>query len=218
MYRSGWRYALAAADDRGWTTASGSGATAKARARTTKGRANSRITASRRGGQTGQGAEGTLAVRGCQKTGYLLLDRQQLDVEDERRVGRDRRPAGAAVGEVGRDGDSALAAHAHAHDALLEAGDDLARADPEGIRLVARVRIVEYGAVREAAAVHHRHGVAVGGQGARADHQLFGLHGAGGPAGVGGRTPDHTEQQHCRQESIHSQPSRRGRRRGPAAV
>src|SRR5207244_256936 len=61
-----------------------------------------------------------------------LLHVDQLDVEDQRGVGRDHaRRAALAVAERGRDGELALAPHLHPGDALVPALDDVGRADLE---------------------------------------------------------------------------------------
>src|SRR5205085_6239595 len=61
-----------------------------------------------------------------------LLHSDELDVEDERGVGRDRvAVAAAAVGHRRRDHERALAADLHARDAVVPARDRLARADRE---------------------------------------------------------------------------------------
>ena len=67
-------------------------------------------------------------------TGFALclLDFEQLDLENERRVGRNhRRKAPRSVAEVRRDGELAERAHLHARHALIPALDDLACAEPE---------------------------------------------------------------------------------------
>src|SRR6266496_1083848 len=78
-----------------------------------------------------------------------LLHAEQLDIEHQRGVGRDR-PAGAAraVAEIGRDDEGALAADFHPGDALIPALDDLPRAQAEGEGLAAVERAVEFGALR----------------------------------------------------------------------
>ena len=76
-----------------------------------------------------------------------LLDREQLDVERQRRVAGDAAVtserwrtdddalgAGLAVRERGRDGELALATDLHARDTLVPALDDLALTEAEGER------------------------------------------------------------------------------------
>src|SRR5215475_13840311 len=68
----------------------------------------------------------TLASTTC------LLDRQQLDVENQRGVGRND-PAGPArsIAELRRDDQRSLAADLHGGDPLVPAGDDALHADGE---------------------------------------------------------------------------------------
>src|SRR5438552_1481794 len=74
----------------------------------------------------------------------LSTDLQQLDLEDEGRVGRDgAREALGAVAQVRRDRELALAAHLHAQDALVPALYDHARAEREVERLLPVERAVE---------------------------------------------------------------------------
>src|SRR5512135_3422403 len=59
-----------------------------------------------------------------------LLDRQQLDVEDQRGIGRnDAAGAALSVAELRRDDQRSLAADLHGGDALIPAGDDALHAD-----------------------------------------------------------------------------------------
>src|SRR5690606_26241723 len=68
----------------------------------------------------------------------------QLDVEHQRRVGRDHAAdATLAIGHLRGDAQLAPAAFAHARHALLPAGDHLAATQREGEGLVAVVRTVE---------------------------------------------------------------------------
>src|SRR4051794_37395540 len=74
-----------------------------------------------------------------------LLNAKQFDVEDQRRVGRDRaRRAARTVAEIGRDRQGALAADLHAGDALVPALDHLVRPEAERERLAAIDRAVEF--------------------------------------------------------------------------
>src|SRR5258706_86413 len=60
-----------------------------------------------------------------------LLHVEQLDLEDERGVGRNRTLAARPIAQIGRDREPALAVHAHALNALVPAADDLALAQDE---------------------------------------------------------------------------------------
>src|SRR5437879_6295751 len=108
--------------------------------------------------------------------GWTLLYGVQRDVEQQRRVGRNRRAAAvAAVGEVGRNDEAAPSAHAHARDAPVPSLDHLSAAERKG---EARVR-VELGAlpgglagVVEPPGVRDRHGVARRGGGAAAEGEV----------------------------------------------
>src|SRR4051812_1749118 len=90
-------------------------------------------------------------------TARRLLHAEQVDDEDQRFSGLDDagRAAGA-VAQVRRDGQLAAAAHAHALDTLVPAGDDLAAAEREGEGLAAVPGGVELRAVgvRDAHVVH----------------------------------------------------------------
>src|SRR4051794_25813521 len=82
---------------------------------------------------------------------------EQVHDEDQRLIGADDAAGAAlAVGEVGRDRDPAPAAHAHAGDALVPAGDDLALAEPELEGVAAVPRGVELAAAlpRDADIMH----------------------------------------------------------------
>src|SRR6185437_13286659 len=74
-----------------------------------------------------------------------LVDFYQLDIEHQRREGRNH-PAGAAraVTQRGRDDQRALAAFLHAGDAFVPALDDLAAAEIELERLGTVERAVEF--------------------------------------------------------------------------
>src|SRR6266568_8312785 len=88
----------------------------------------------------------------------LSCDGEQLDLEHQRRVGRDSaREAARAVAELGRDGELALAAHLHALHALVPALDDLAGAELELEGIAAILAGVELLAVGEPARVVHGH-------------------------------------------------------------
>src|SRR5207302_552074 len=87
-------------------------------------------------------------------SGRSLLYVQQLHVELERRVRRDRaREAARAVGEVRRDQQLAAAADLHARDALVPALDHPPLAERERERLPAVARAVELLSVEEPARV-----------------------------------------------------------------
>src|SRR6516164_5835489 len=75
-----------------------------------------------------------------------LLHLQQVDVEDQGGVGRDRSPAGTAraVAELRWDDQRALAADLHAGHALVPTGDDLLGAERELEGLTAVERAVEF--------------------------------------------------------------------------
>src|SRR5579872_229508 len=87
-----------------------------------------------------------------------LVDREEVDDEDEGLVGCDDAVAGAArpVRERGRDGELPPAADAHAGDALIPARDHLALAEREAEGVAAVPRCVELltGAKRDAGVVH----------------------------------------------------------------
>ena len=92
-----------------------------------------------------------------------LVDAHKLRVEDERGVGGDDATDGAvAVGKVRLDGELALLADLHAHEALIPALDDLTLADSEAERLVAVAAGVELCTIREGAGVVNLDGVACG--------------------------------------------------------
>src|ERR1044071_2729263 len=74
-----------------------------------------------------------------------LVDLQEFDIEDQRRVRRDDTAGAArAVAELGRDDEGALAAALHAGDTLVPALDDLAAAQGEAEGLAAVDRAVEF--------------------------------------------------------------------------
>src|SRR6202035_1256061 len=74
-----------------------------------------------------------------------LFDVEELDVEDQRGVRRnDAAGAAAAVAELGRNDQRALAADLHGRDAFVPAANDLADADLERERLIAIDRRVEF--------------------------------------------------------------------------
>src|SRR5215471_14933610 len=95
------------------------------------------------------------------RSAITLLHLQELDVEDQGGVGRDRpgRAAGA-IAELWRDRQSPLAADLHAGHALVPAGDDLLGTERKLERLAAIDRAVELlalGAViRQPPGVVHR--------------------------------------------------------------
>src|SRR4029078_11900968 len=71
------------------------------------------------------------------------LDADELDVEHERGVRWDRAAAAGPVGQLGRGGQLALAADAHALDAEVPSFDHLARPEQELDRQAGVVRAVE---------------------------------------------------------------------------
>src|SRR5688572_14491459 len=73
----------------------------------------------------------------------LLDDLDQLDLEGEHRVRRDRTAAALAVTQVGRDPQRVLAADRHQGDALGPTRDDLVEAELG--RLATLVGAVEHG-------------------------------------------------------------------------
>src|SRR5687767_11940550 len=76
-----------------------------------------------------------------------LADVEQLDVEDERRVGRnDATGAAGAVPHAWRNRQRALTADLHPGHALIPAGNDLTATEPERERLVAIAGTVEFAA------------------------------------------------------------------------
>src|SRR5207302_9887286 len=110
-------------------------------------------------------------------------EREQLDLEHERRARRDDvararvlrvlREAALAVGELARDRELALAAHLHARDALVPALDDPALAEGELEGLLPVDRAVELLPVGEPARVVHGHGLAGLRGRALSDHQVL---------------------------------------------
>src|SRR5215472_13608631 len=88
-----------------------------------------------------RGATTTVRVRVAAGS---ALHVEQLDLEDQRRVGRDD-AAGAtrAVAELWRDDERALAADLHRGDPFVPAGDDLMLAERKLERLPAIERAVE---------------------------------------------------------------------------
>src|SRR5262245_48335340 len=77
-------------------------------------------------------------------TPAILPDAYEPDVEDERRVGGNAADGLIAVAEAGRNDQPALAADAHADDALVPALDHLAAAERERERTV-RVELPSFG-------------------------------------------------------------------------
>src|SRR5215472_13374693 len=110
----------------------------------------------------------------CQRAN-VALNPQQLDVEDQCRVGGDDAAGTArAVAELGRDDQRALAADLHAGDTFVPSLYHLPGAEPEAEWRAAIDRAVEFlalVAVRllQPAGVMHRHVVARRGFGAGAD-------------------------------------------------
>jgi hypothetical protein len=74
-----------------------------------------------------------------------LLDLKQLDVEDQCAVRRDPGHGTASVGKVCRDGQPALSANRHAHNADIPTLNNLALADLEGERRALLVGCVVLG-------------------------------------------------------------------------
>src|SRR5438552_152375 len=86
--------------------------------------------------------------------GRHSLDVNQLDIEQERRIGRDDVARTArAVAEFRRDCQFTPAAHLHAHHPFVPAFDDLADTDHELEWLAAITRTIELAAVRQRARV-----------------------------------------------------------------
>src|SRR6202161_1402201 len=84
------------------------------------------------------------AVRTNRAAVATLFDAEEFDAEDQGGVRRnDAAGAAAAVAELGRNDQRALAADLHGRDAFVPAGDDLMQADLELERLVAIDRGVE---------------------------------------------------------------------------
>src|SRR2546423_2286751 len=114
------------------------------------------------------------------------LHADQLDLEHERRVGRDDSRAGVRVGltlgavrERRGDDELALATRGHAGDTFIPSGNHLALADREVEGLVARATRVEHSAVRQPSGVLHGRVVACAGDGAGADLQVDRLEAVG---------------------------------------
>src|SRR5882724_10371363 len=90
-----------------------------------------------------------------------LLELEQLDLEHQRRVGRDHAAGAArAVTELGRDQQRALRPDLHAGNAFVPALDDLPVAEREGEGAAAIERAVELGALgavdpEPSGVVHH---------------------------------------------------------------
>ena len=109
------------------------------------------------------------APAGARHCGWLL-DREQLDVEDQRGIGRDARPTPRSVGQIRRDDQFTLAADLHGSDTLAPAFDDPVQR--EGDRLVALVGAVELGAVHQDSPIVHLDLVGRLGRGAVPFHQV----------------------------------------------
>src|SRR5262245_35017682 len=114
-------------------------------------------------------------------------DRQQLDLEHQGRVRRDRaRVTLLAVCELGRDGQPAQAADLHAGDPLIPAGDHLAGPELEAEARVAIPRAVELLATGQRADIVHGDTLAGDGAGASAFFQILDFelsaHGANCPS------------------------------------
>src|SRR4030095_15666733 len=82
-----------------------------------------------------------------------LLHSPELDVEHERRVGRNRTQALGAIRQLGRDGQLALAAHPHPLDTEAPASDPRADTERELDRRARVVGAVELRPIREPARV-----------------------------------------------------------------
>src|SRR6516225_3709402 len=95
------------------------------------------------------------------RTGGVLLDLEQFHLEDQGRVRRDHtRIALGAVGQLGWDGELALAADVHCTHTLVPPLDDLSLAEGELKRLLAH-RGVKYLAVSKPAGVINHHRIAL---------------------------------------------------------
>jgi len=111
-----------------------------------------------------------------QVCGYQLIDAQQLDLEDQCGVARDR-AAGTrgAVAQLGRDGQLDLLADLHRGDALVPALDHLPDAEGELERAATIDGAVELGAVCQPAGVVHGNLVALARLRAIAGGEFFDL-------------------------------------------
>src|SRR5690242_4333394 len=78
-----------------------------------------------------------VCIQACMVAAAVLLHVEQLDVEDQVGIRRDRAAAFRAIAQRGGNDERALAAHLHAGDALIPAGDDHAAAELERERLAA---------------------------------------------------------------------------------
>ena len=78
-------------------------------------------------------------VRGADPPRRLigLLNFEQFDFENERRVGRDSAVPGSAIRERWRHDEAASAANLHSHRSLIPARDNLTNTQREGERLAA---------------------------------------------------------------------------------
>src|SRR5882672_473169 len=85
----------------------------------------------------------------------LGVDRQKLDLEHERRMGRDAGATLLSVGQRRGNREPALLSHLHPGDALIPALDDLPGTEREIERLISVARAVELLAVREGTHVVH---------------------------------------------------------------
>src|SRR5580693_641262 len=93
------------------------------------------------------------ASLGRRRVGRRVLYVHQFDVEDQVRLGRNLSTAFLAIGELIRDQESPLAAHAHALKAGVPSGDHFAFALLEVQRLGLIARGVELGSVVEPSGV-----------------------------------------------------------------
>src|SRR6185369_7916413 len=116
------------------------------------------------------------AVRnpGCAALSWRLGDVQQLHFEHQRRLRRNGAgQALVAVGELGRDGEPALAADLHAGHPLVQPLDHVARAESEVERIAAGAAGVELLPVGKPADVMNHDVLAGFGGGAAADDEVF---------------------------------------------
>src|SRR5439155_919190 len=156
-----------------------------------------------RGTQSLSCERGTLHASLTRHEGRASARGEQLDLEDERGVGRDgARKSLLAVAHLGRDGQLAPAAHLHPDHALVPALDDLPAAERERKRLPVVLGRVELLPVGEPARVVHRDRLPLPRFRAGAYHQILHLqlrHGslfrvAGAPARASSRPGRATRQ------------------------
>ena len=87
----------------------------------------------------------------------LLIDAEEFDLKEKRRVRGNLRSSDGAIGKIWRDDQSALAANFHCHYSFIPALDHCPGSDLELIGLTAIERAVKLCTVLESAGVLHRY-------------------------------------------------------------